>query len=187
MPSVSTARNAAGGTRRRPSSVTPQTRRPPADIAADRCRAADGIDAYVQALADASPMQIVQLEREGVQGSFIKELSRRMGIPASRFFVILGLPKATVEKKAAAGERVGGSGGRAAVGLVRLLVLAQRIVADSTAPQAGDFDVPRWLGLWIERPQPSLGGRRPSELIDTPSGMEMVARLLGSLESGAYQ
>ncbi|MDH5540593.1 MAG: MbcA/ParS/Xre antitoxin family protein, partial [Rhizobacter sp.] len=37
------------------------------------------------------------------------------------------------------------------------------------------------------RPQPSLGGRRPAELIDTPTGIEVVSRLLGSIESGSYQ
>ena len=39
----------------------------------------------------------------------------------------------------------------------------------------------------IERPQPALGGRKPADLIDTPTGVEVVARLLGSIESGAYQ
>lgn len=32
-----------------------------------------------------------------------------------------------------------------------------------------------------------LGGRKPADLIDTPTGVEVVARLLGSIESGAYQ
>jgi uncharacterized protein (DUF2384 family) len=32
-----------------------------------------------------------------------------------------------------------------------------------------------------------LGGRRPADLLDTPTGVEVVARLLGSLESGAFQ
>ncbi|HEY8707729.1 MAG TPA: antitoxin Xre/MbcA/ParS toxin-binding domain-containing protein [Burkholderiaceae bacterium] len=32
-----------------------------------------------------------------------------------------------------------------------------------------------------------MGGRKPADLIDTPTGVEVVARLLGSIESGAYQ
>ena len=73
------------------------------------------------------------------------------------------------------------------VRMIRLLGIAQGIADNSTAPEAKDFDPAHWLGLWIERPQPALGGRKPADLIDTPTGVEVVARLLGSIESGAYQ
>lgn len=102
-------------------------------------------------------------------------------------FGILGVPKATAEKKAATGEKVSGSGGQAAIGVAKLLAIAEEIVANSTAPDAKNFDAARWLGQWIERPQPALGGRKPADLIDTPTGLNVVARLLGSIESGAYQ
>ena len=146
-----------------------------------------GVDAYVRAVASASPLQIVDIERQGVMGTFIKDLSKRMEVPTSRVFAILGIPKATAEKKAAAGALVGGSGGLAAVGMIRLLGIAQGIVDNSTASEARDFDAARWLGKWIEQPQPALGGRKPADLIDTPTGVDVVARLLGSVESGAYQ
>ena len=146
-----------------------------------------GVDEYVRRVASATPMQVVEIERTGVVGSFIKDLSKRMEIPSSRIFSILGIPKATAEKKAAAGEMVAGSGGQAAIGMVKLLGVAQEIVANSTASQARGFDAAKWLGQWIEHPQPSLGGRRPADLLDTPTGVEVVARLLGSIESGAYQ
>ena len=146
-----------------------------------------GVDDYVRQVARATPLQLVEIERQGVLGSFIKDLSRRMEIPSSRIFAILGVPKATAEKKAAAGERVEGRGGQAAIGMVKLLGIAQEIVANSTASEAKTFDATKWLGQWIERPQPALGGRKPADLLDTPTGVEVVARLLGSIESGAYQ
>ena len=31
------------------------------------------------------------------------------------------------------------------------------------------------------------GARKPADLVDTPTGLEVVARLLGGIESGAYQ
>jgi putative toxin-antitoxin system antitoxin component (TIGR02293 family) len=132
-------------------------------------------------------MQIVDLERTGVHGAFIKALSKRMDIPSSRIFRILGVPKATAEAKALAGKMVAGQGGQAAIGLVRLLGIAQGLVADSTARESKGFDAARWLGQWIERPQPSLGGRKPADLINTPTGVDVVARLLGSIASGSYQ
>ena len=146
-----------------------------------------GVDDYAHRLARATPLQLVEIERQGVLGSFIKDLAKRMEIPSSRIFTMLGIPKATAEKKAAAGDRVQGRGGQAAIGMVRLLGIAQDIIANSTAPEAKTFDAAKWLGQWIERPQPALGGRKPADLLDTPTGVDVVARLLGSIESGAYQ
>jgi putative toxin-antitoxin system antitoxin component (TIGR02293 family) len=146
-----------------------------------------GVDAYVQEVSAATPMEIVEIERHGVQGIFLKDLSKRMSLPTTRIFAILGVPKATAEKKAASGEFVTGAGGQAAIGMIKLLGIARDIVDNSTAEGARNFDSAKWLGEWIERPQPALGGRKPSDLIDTPTGVEVVARLLGSIESGAYQ
>lgn len=148
---------------------------------------AEGVDAYVLQVTSASPLDIIEIERTGVDGSFLKDLSKRMDLPASRIFGMLGVPRATGEGKAAKGELLTGSGGQAAVGVIKLLGIAQEIVRNSTADGAKDFDAARWLGQWIERPQPALGGRKPADLIDTRTGVEVVARLLGSIESGAYQ
>ena len=150
-------------------------------------RSTRGVDEYVRQVTRATPLELVEIERQGVLGSFIKDLSRRMEIPSSRIFAILGVPKATAEKKAAAGERVEGRGGQAAIGMVKLVGIAQEIVANSTAGEAKSFDATKWLGQWIERAQPALGGHKPADLLDTPTGVELVARLLGSIESGAYQ
>lgn len=146
-----------------------------------------GVDAYVRAFSSATPIEIMAIERQGIQGTFIKDLSKRMDLSASRVFTILGVPKATAEKKAAAGELVTGRGGQSAIGMIKLLGIAQDIVGNSTAQEAKDFDAAKWLGQWIERPQPSLGGRKPADLVDTPTGVAVVARLLGAIESGAYQ
>jgi putative toxin-antitoxin system antitoxin component (TIGR02293 family) len=146
-----------------------------------------GIDDFVTNVHAANPLQLIETERKGVAGAFVKDLSRRMEIPAKRMFDILGVPKATAEKKVAEGELLTGNGGRAALGIARLLGMANEIVANSTAAEAKDFDAAKWLGQWLEKPQPALGGRRPAELIDTPTGLDVVARLLGAIESGAYQ
>jgi putative toxin-antitoxin system antitoxin component (TIGR02293 family) len=139
------------------------------------------------AVADATPAQIMATERRGVHGQLLKDLSRRMNLPANRLFNIVGIPKATAEKKVAAGELVGGSGGQATLGMVKLLGIAKGIVDSSTSDQAREFDSAKWLGQWLERPQAALGGEKPADLIDTPTGIDVVARLLGSIASGAYQ
>ena len=146
-----------------------------------------GFQTFIRRVSRATPMEIVLTERAGVHAKLIKDLSKHMAIPASRLFAILGVPKATAEKKVAAGEMVAGQGGQAVIGMIRLLGIAQDMVANSTSDDARSFDAAKWLGRWIEVPQPSLGGRKPAELLDTPTGVEIVARLLGAIESGAYQ
>ncbi len=145
------------------------------------------LEEYSLKIEEATPVEMVELERSGVKGSVVKQFSAKLGLPAARVFEILRIPKATVEKKAAGDEMLTGSSGYAAIGLVKLLGIAQGIVANSTAPEARGFDTGKWLGRWIELPQPALGGRPPADFLDTPSGAELVARLLGSIESGAYQ
>ena len=146
-----------------------------------------GVDAYLKQVHNATPMQIVEIERAGVAGAFITDLSSRMDLPSSRVFTMLRIPKATAARKMAEGSIIDGRAGQAAIGMVKLLGMAQDIVRDSTAKQAKDFDSVKWLGLWIEQPQPALGGRKPADLLDTPTGVEMVARVLGAIQSGAYQ
>ena len=146
-----------------------------------------GIDEFVYRVASATPLELIEAERAGVAGRFLKDVSRRMDLPATRLFAMAGVPKATAEKKAASGERVSGRAGQAALGIARLLAKAQSIVDNSTSVSAKDFNTAEWLGRWLETPQPSLGGRKPGDLIDTPTGLEVVSRLLGALENGAYQ
>jgi putative toxin-antitoxin system antitoxin component (TIGR02293 family) len=146
----------------------------------------DSIRGFVKKIRGATPMQLVGIEREGVRGRLLKDIAQEMAIPASRLFTIIGVPKATAEKKASSNEVIAGAGGQAALGLVRLLGIAQSIVDDSTADAARSFDAAKWLGRWIERPQPALGGKKPADLLDTPTGLEVVSRTLGAIESGAY-
>ncbi|MEO8543113.1 MAG: antitoxin Xre/MbcA/ParS toxin-binding domain-containing protein [Betaproteobacteria bacterium] len=146
-----------------------------------------GIDDFVANIHAADAIQLIEIERKGVAGVFVKDLSRRMEIPAQRMFDILGVAKATAEKKVAAGELLTGNGGRAALGLARLLGIANEIVDNSTAADAKNFDSAKWLGQWLETSQPALGGRKPASLIDTPTGLGVVVKLLGAIESGAYQ
>jgi putative toxin-antitoxin system antitoxin component (TIGR02293 family) len=146
-----------------------------------------GVDDFVRQVHLATPIQLVEAERNGVDGRFLKDLSKRIDMPAARVFTMLGVPKATAEKKAMQGAIVSGSGGQAAIAVAKLLGKAKSIVENSTSPEAKDFDSAKWLGQWLERPQPALGGLKPADLIDTPTGVEIVTKLLGAIESGAYQ
>lgn len=74
----------------------------------------------------------------------------------------------------------------ASAAFARLLTQARAMAAESTHPAAATLDVESWLLRWLTVPQPALGGRRPDEMLDTPIGVDAVARVLGAIMSGAF-
>lgn len=143
-----------------------------------------GLDDFLRQMREATPMQTLETERKGVSAAILTELAMRMELPTSYIAMTLGISKTTALRKIAAGALVDG---RPIVGLVKLLALAQEIVDESTASDAENFDTLKWLGQWIVRPQSALGGYKPAELLDSTTGVSMVAKVLGAIRSGAYQ
>lgn len=141
-------------------------------------------DAFVHDLSVAPPMQLLETERKGIDAAFMADMAKRMDVSYSHLAETMGIPKATAARKLSNHDRIDGA---AAIALARLLAIAKEIVEDSTASEAKTFDTAKWLGQWIERPQPALGGHKPSELLDTPTGVGMVTKVLGAIRSGAYQ
>jgi len=74
------------------------------------------------------------------------------------------------------------------VGLMELINRVEdMLAAERDNEQARGFDVEKWVGEWIQRPQPALGGLAPADVMDTPTGRASVMRVLGAIQSGAYQ
>lgn len=57
-----------------------------------------GMDAYLKQVHNATPMQLIEVERQGIDVAFITDLSKRMDIPEQRFFNYLRIPKATAQR-----------------------------------------------------------------------------------------
>ncbi len=139
----------------------------------------------VDAYADVSPGMRMDIERNGLAPEYIQQLADVLGLPFTRLCNVLGLPKSTIAKKVTTKAPITGASAHAALGVFLLLAKVRRMLADSTADSTG-FDAGRWLGSWIETPQNALAGMRPAEVLDTPTGFEMVKRTLAAIESGAY-
>ena len=132
------------------------------------------------------PSDMVALERKGVPGAMVKSLAEKLSLTTVRFAQIIGAPKATLERKAANGTLITGGSAYAALGTIKLINTVQAMLDDSKHPEAKKLDAAKWLGQWIEQPQPALGGQKPADMMDTPTGMAMVGRVLGAITSGAY-
>lgn len=145
----------------------------------------EGFRAFVR---NASPLQRVHLEREGVPSRVVKYLIDETGMSSTEFQSYVRMPKATFTKKMKEKAQFSGTTGQAVVGWIDLINMVEAMLAaepDNVATR--DFDAEKWVGNWIQRPQRALGGLAPAELMDTPTGRESVMRVLGAVQSGAYQ
>jgi len=128
------------------------------------------------------------IEREGVPYQVVKGLIDDVFESSADFQVFVRLPKATFTKKMRDKALFGGTPGQSVVGLMELInKVEDMLAAETDNDEARSFDVQKWVGEWIQRPQPALGGLAPAELMDTPSGRASVMRVLGAIQSGAYQ
>jgi len=130
----------------------------------------------------------VKIEREGVPYIIVQSLIDNIGVSSSEFQAYVGIPKATFTKKMKDRAVFAGTPGQSVVGLMDLInKVDDMLAAENDNEAARNFDVEKWVGDWIQRPQPALGGMAPAQLMDTPSGRASVMRVLGAIQSGAYQ
>lgn len=130
----------------------------------------------------------VRIERDGVPYAVVKNLIDEIGVSSSEFRIYVGIPKATFTKKMKEKALFSGTPGQSVVGLMDLINKVDDMLAAEVDNEAAkNFDVEKWVGEWIQRPQPALGGLAPAELLDTPTGRASVMRVLGAIQSGAYQ
>lgn len=146
------------------------------------------VGTFAHRIADAKAFhEYLAIERSGVPAKSFLQTIDKLKLPNSRVFQIFNIPKSTAAHKISVNGKFVGVEALASIRLVKLLSLAERIVSNSLHPDAKNFDSGKWLGEWIERPQPALGGMKPSDLLDTEVGGQRVIQVLGSLESGSYQ
>lgn len=139
----------------------------------------DFIDVY-----QAAPMERIEWIKKGVGAINVVDLADRLDTSKEQLMKALGLPRATIDRKAKAYQNLSTEQAERLIGLSKLIGQVETMVEQSGEP-AG-FDAAHWVGRWLDRPNPSLGGRRPAELMDTVAGQEVVSSVLAKLQSGAY-
>ena len=133
---------------------------------------------------DFDPIARVHMIKRGLPATVPGEMAVRMGMSKERLYLTIGLPRATVERKAREATPLSAEEGSRVLGLGHLVGQVQRMVEQSGQP--GAFDAAAWVAQWLDRPVAALGGLRPAELMDTGEGQRIVANLLSRAQSGAY-
>lgn len=65
-----------------------------------------------------------------------------------------------------------------------LVTQVQKMVAESG--DATSFDAREWVLKWLERPLPALGGQRPTDLLSSTDGPEVLSTLLAQSRGGVF-
>ncbi|MDP2760760.1 MAG: DUF2384 domain-containing protein [Sideroxyarcus sp.] len=132
----------------------------------------------------ATELERVTIIRQGLPANILVQISSAMDISNDLLFSTLAFPRSTVVRKIQNNEMLSAEQSERVVGLERLVGQVEAMVEQSGNPQG--FDAGRWVGDWLQRPLPALGGKKPAEFMDTMEGQNLVARFLAQSQSGAY-
>lgn len=132
----------------------------------------------------ANPDQRIELLRTGFPATVVQELADRIGWSREHAFEALRLKRSTVMRKIKDEARLETSESERLLSVMDIIEQVKEMVERSGNPQG--FDASRWVGDWLDTPNPALAGKRPAEYLDTNEGVQIVRRLLAQMESGAY-
>jgi len=130
------------------------------------------------------PLAQVGLVKQGVAPMVIDGLAGGMKVSKDKLLATLGLRRETIRRRAKANESLSIEESSRVLGIGRLIGQVQAIVETSGNPDG--FDAAAWVGAWLDRPLPALGGQRPAELMDTAEGQAVVANMILRSQSGAF-
>lgn len=140
--------------------------------------------APLAALNAYGPMERIALVREGVPAQMLPFVAEEMAITRDRLYRTIGVPRATMDRKIRARQRLNPDESERLLGVARLVGQAEQMVRESGEPEG--FDAARWVADWLETPLGALGGSPPAALMDTAEGRRLVSDLLAQMQSGAY-
>lgn len=130
------------------------------------------------------PLERIEIIKKGVPAGEVAKIAKTIGRPKERLFKVLGLPRATVDRRARSKQQLSPDQGERVLGFSKLVGQVQVMVEQSG--DSNGFDAARWVADWLDRPMPALGGRCPAEYMDTAEGQELVSGLIARIQSGAY-
>ncbi|RAR49542.1 UNVERIFIED_CONTAM: putative toxin-antitoxin system antitoxin component (TIGR02293 family) [Acidovorax defluvii] len=140
-------------------------------------------DYFVHAF-QADLMQVATTVKRGVPADQMVFITNKMGWSQDKSVAALGLSRATFGRKVASKGTLSPEASSRVFGLRRLIGQVEAMVRESGNPEG--FDAAAWVGDWLERPQPALGGKTPSSFMDTAEGQQLVMQVLAQAQAGAY-
>jgi putative toxin-antitoxin system antitoxin component (TIGR02293 family) len=124
--------------------------------------------------APASSYDLVLASSKGISKQAVLNLADVMDIPMKDMAGLLNLSYKTLGRKRR-------------TDLLDSLVSSLSIeIAGTIANGLSVFEDSNKLKRWLQKENRALSGRKPIELLNTPTGINMVNRVLGRIEEGVY-
>jgi putative toxin-antitoxin system antitoxin component (TIGR02293 family) len=136
------------------------------------------------AVYKASHFERIEMIRRGVPATTLNDIVRKMDVSKDSLYVTLRFPASTMDRKIRQNDTLSSEHTERLLGLERLIGQVEVMLIESGHDEK--FDASRWVGAWLERPLPALGGSKPADYMDTIEGQEFISRLLAQSQSGAY-
>ncbi len=130
------------------------------------------------------PTERIKIIKKGVSAIDVTNLAKSSGRTKARLFSVLGLRRATINRKMRANQRLSTEQGERVIGFSKLVGQVQLMVEQSGDPKG--FEPAKWVANWLDRPLPALDGQCPADFMDTGEGQELISNLLMKMQSGAY-
>lgn len=121
-----------------------------------------------------SPSTLLEILRKGLPIRELQALQASLQVPMEKLAAMLGISKATLHRRKAAGKLDVVESDRV-VRYARLMGLATQVM-----------ETPENARLWLSTPKIGLGGAIPLEYAETEFGAREVEDLLGRIEYGVY-
>jgi len=131
-----------------------------------------------------APHERIMEIRNGIPAGHVGELAEQMDIAKERLMSLLGLARATVNKKARAHQVLAQDESERVLGVEYLIGQVENMVKESGNPD--NFDAAKWVASWLDLPLAALGGQTAASYIDTVEGQKLVSNLLAKAQSEAY-
>jgi putative toxin-antitoxin system antitoxin component (TIGR02293 family) len=124
--------------------------------------------------SDFTPSKLVEVLRAGLPVQELNDLQASLEVPMEKLVPMLGISKATLHRRKAAGKLDAAESDRV-VRFARLLGKAVEVMESEENARH-----------WLTSPQVGLGGAVPLEYAETEVGAREVEDLLGRIEYGVY-
>lgn len=120
--------------------------------------------------------------KAGVPARHVDVLATRMKLRKAALIDALRLPGAN--RKAHPDGKLSQDEAERVLGLEYLIGQIHTMIEESGEPEG--FDAAQWLGQWMFKQVPALGGKTPASLMDSITGQKLISNLLAMSQSGAY-
>ncbi|MGA9638558.1 type II RES/Xre toxin-antitoxin system antitoxin [Flavobacterium sp.] len=124
----------------------------------------------------ASKLERVNIIRSGVPYGSIEVISKRINAPIKEILHIFGLPQTTYNKKLRENSLLNGRDSEVILLLTELIDYGQEVFNN----EEGKFQ------RWIKKPNISLAGNTPEDLLDSVTGIQEVKNCLNRIEYGNF-